>query len=343
MILLDELSVPHKDAASRRIEVAQGDLSDLPPDQHVDLLVVSAFPDNYEPVPGTLMHALHRKGVDVEALAARKHADLRATCSCWLSERITSDAPGIQFDRILCFEPLMRGTPPETVGDIFRALTPFLTEPTSVAMPVVAAGQQGWDVEAIFAPLLDAAVHWMSLGLPLTHLKVVEKDPARAETLRALFASLKPRYETAVPVVTPSESAFDYDVFISYARANEAHASALVAELKAQRPGLRVFVDQQELNPGAAWQQSLFEALDACRRVIALYSPEYVASKVCKEEWNIAWCRHRESDEPILYPIYLQTAPLPTYMRLVQYTDCREADAAKIRSAAAAFLRSLDQ
>jgi len=207
---------------------------------------------------------------------------------------------------------------------------------------VLAAGRQGWRVDQVLPPLLDAAVHWMSLGLPLTRLEVIEKDPARAEALGTTFASLKPKYD-AVPTVVSSSATepFAYDVFISYARANEAHATALVAELKAQRPDIRIFVDQQELNPGAAWQQSLFEALDACRKVITLYSPEYVASKVCKEEWNIAWCRHRESDESILYPIYLRTAALPTYMRLVQYTDCREADAAGLRDAASAFLRTL--
>jgi len=341
MTLLDELIVPHKDE-TRLIAIGQGDLTDLPPDRRVDLLVISAFPDDYGPVPGTLMHALHKKGVSVASLATRKFADLRTTCSCWLSERVVSDHPGIRFDRILCFEPLVRGTPPETVGDIFRALTPFLTEPTSVAMPVLAAGRQGWRVDQVLPPLLDAAVHWMSLGLPLTRLEVIEKDPARAEALGTTFASLKPKYD-AVPTVVSSSATepFAYDVFISYARANEAHATALVAELKAQRPDIRVFVDQQELNPGAAWQQSLFEALDACRKVITLYSPEYVASKVCKEEWNIAWCRHRESDESILYPIYLRTAALPTYMRLVQYTDCREADAAGLRDAASAFLRTL--
>jgi hypothetical protein len=40
---------------------------------------------------------------------------------------------------------------------------------------------------------------------------------------------------------------------------------------------------------------------------------------VCKEEFNIALFRHRESEGGVLLPIYLYTAELPTYMKLIQY------------------------
>jgi len=47
---------------------------------------------------------------------------------------------------------------------------------------------------------------------------------------------------------------------------------------------------------------------------------------VCLEEFNIALFRNRESPRRILAPIYLYSATIPTYMKLVQYWDCRECE-----------------
>ena len=48
-------------------------------------------------------------------------------------------------------------------------------------------------------------------------------------------------------------------------RASRRCASALVRALKVARPSLQVFMDRQELNPGAAWQVQLFESLERSR------------------------------------------------------------------------------
>lgn len=50
------------------------------------MLLVSAFPRNYAPVPGTLIGALHHRGVSIERLAASNEADLRETSGFWLSK-----------------------------------------------------------------------------------------------------------------------------------------------------------------------------------------------------------------------------------------------------------------
>ncbi|PJF31243.1 MAG: hypothetical protein CUN51_05090 [Candidatus Thermofonsia Clade 1 bacterium] len=135
---------------------------------------------------------------------------------------------------------------------------------------------------------------------------------------------------------------YRYDLFISYASANRADVQPVVDYLQRQRPSLRIFFDRRELTLGDAWQQQIFEALDDCNKVVAFYSPAYLASKVCKEEFNIALFRHRETENTLL-PIYLYTANLPTYMKLIQFTDCREADPIKLRATADAILQVLSQ
>jgi hypothetical protein len=67
--------------------------------------------------------------------------------------------------------------------------------------------------------------------------------------------------------------------------------------------------------------------------VLALYSPAYLASRICREEFNLARLRHAEESD-VLFPVLLRQSELPLYMRAIHYLDCREADAAKLRSAA---------
>lgn len=343
MELLDVLIVNYG-TEERKIELYCGDLTALKPEESFDILVISAFPDTYYPSENSLIGALYSKGVSVQELAALKAVDLRETCSCWMSPEISPQEPGIQFKRILCFEPLSPGTAPQVVGDIFRSLVPFLSSTTAgagstVAMPLVASGTQEASATEMLASLLDAAVHWMALGIPLKQLKIVEHSPTKAAQLKQEFSRLKDKYQTPPLQSSPG---FKYDVFISYSHRDTEKVLFLVNELQKRCPSLHIFLDRQELNAGCAWQQELYAALDDCRKVIAVYSPPYLLSKVCQEEFNIALYRHRDSQEPILFPILLYDAKLPTYMKLIQYEDCREGNEEKLGSTIGRFLSSLD-
>lgn len=373
-------------AKPRRIELLQGDLTELGADEGFDLLVVSAFPDDYLPTRTSLIGALHRKGLSVAALAKDKSVDLRDNFSCWLSKPLSPTDPGLRFTRILCFEPSKRGAPPEVVGDIFRALMPILAEEpdiNSIALPIVAAGNQGCSVAEMLPPLLDAALGWLEKGLPLDCIKIVTLRDTQAAEAERIFnarklAYLTPRPAAATPLAgddfllgggvdrggasdgnfrsmdsgiaspdtapapafeTPAEP--EYDVFISYSRKNAHDSEMLEKTLRRLRPEIRIFVDRKNLDVGCAWQIEIFESLDKCRKIVAMLSPEYIASKVCKEEFNIAWLRGREADDDIIYPLYLYSAPLPTYMKYKNFLDCREGDAQRIEEASRRLLETL--
>jgi hypothetical protein len=240
----------------------------------------------------------------------------------------------------LCFEPHYRGRPPEVVGDIFRSLAPFVAGPEAirtVAMPLVSSGSVGESVESMLPPLVEAAVKWMSAGLPLRQLKILEKNREKAAHLAQLFAQLKETCEGYSLPPTPPPA---YDVFLSYCQKNSAPATFFVDELQAAKPGLNVFQDVQELDTGAAWQQKIYEALGDCRRVVAMYTPEYLASKMCQEEYNLARIRERE-EGGVLFPVFLLDTQLPLHFKDIQYTDCREADEAKLREASVKLVERL--
>ena len=341
MELLERITVPHATGA-RFIELHHGDLTRIPPDEAVDLLVVSAFPDDYYPTPSSLIGGLHEAGLSVQALAENKAVDLRQAFSCWLSHDIGPAFERFGFRRILCFEPRVRGAPQEVVGEIFQSLMPFAHgEPPirTVAMPLVASGDQRTPVEAMVDPLLEAASHWMALGLLIERLKIVARSSEQASALIERFIAFRREH---APPPAPEPRRFTYDVFVSYSHQNRDAADYLVAELRRQRPDIRIFLDRQELDVGHSWQQTIFESLDDCQTVVTLYSPAYLESKVCKEEFNIALFRHRFSETGVLLPIYLSSADLPTYMQLVQYRDCRESDRVKLTEACIDILQHLE-
>jgi hypothetical protein len=82
--LLDSITIRHQ-GRDRTIMQFVGDLAALPASEAVDVLVVSAFPDDYAPTPGSLIGALSRRGISVADLSQAKAVDLRRFSSCWLS------------------------------------------------------------------------------------------------------------------------------------------------------------------------------------------------------------------------------------------------------------------
>ena len=338
MRILDALSLTFE-GTERRIELLQGDLSAIPLEHRVDLLVVSAFPHDYTPTPSSLIGALNHKGVSVQALSRDKAVDLRSTASCWLSHPVESSEQ-LNFERILCFEPLVRGNPGEVVGDIFRAIIPFTGgEPPlhSVAMPIVAAGDQGFQLQEMLRNLVDAAFHWLSIGLPIDVIKIVAYNDRDA--IQALEEFSKVKKQLLSETNSNDGAAKRFDVFMSYSRKDEDVARFIVDYLS--RKGARVFLDKVAINLGAAWQHEICEALDACNRVVAIYSPSYVSSPVCKDEYHMGLIRRRNEGKEVLFPVFWESTNLPTYMQMINFMDCRERSKDSLKKACEKLIQEL--
>lgn len=340
MKLLDSITITHG-PEERSIELYEGNLTELSPDEAVDVLVVSAFPNSYRPSDGTLIGSLHQKGISVQQLSKDKQIDLRENCSCWLSKRIDAHDPGIRFDHILCFEPKTLGSPGDVVGDIFRSLIPFIIgdmQVTQVAMPLVSSGHVGAPVAEMMDAIFTAAVHWMESGLPLKRLKIVELSPIKAAEIKGAFGILKRHYHQEAAIKNHSPQ---YDLFVSYCHKNTQEANHFIEDLKALNPDIRIFVDYQGLVPGIAWQDKLHRSLDDSRMVLALYSPDYVKSEACQEEFNFTSLRHSRSGEKILFPVLLYDTDLLPQMSKWQYIDCRVADRDKMQTACRQLFQKL--
>ncbi len=342
----------------RRIEVCQGDLANVGPGDASDLLVVSAFPDDYFPTAPSLIGQLARRGLSVKELAADKEADLRVTTSCWISKRIDGGWGRYGFDRILCYEPRWPPRAAETVGDLFRALVPYVGATAgirTVAMPVVSSGSMGRPIEEMLPAILDAAVHWMTAGLALERLRIVIRASSMVWTAAEAFSrwrsSNRPE-QTTSPVHSVSDEAADatvagdvnpIDVFISYAREDgSATADQIVRAVTALRPATNVFLDKLSIDIGMAWQQHIANSIDASHRVVIVLTPGFLLSRACQEELNMAYLKHQESQAPVLFPMYvLSCERLPLHLRVLEYFDCREQDPTLIKAACENLVRRL--
>lgn len=340
MKLLDTLSVKYGER-TRFIKLYRGDLAHITAEDAADILVISAFFDNFEPTPDSMVGMLDRNGISVRELADAKTLDLREASSCWLVEMKNPIAEPY-FRHLLCLESEWRGPPPTIVGDIFRSLAMYLgmeSEEMTVVMPLIATGNQGYKVEEILEPLLDAAVEWMRRGLPIKELKIVERSQSKLAQLQSTFDAFRSR---AARKVSKKSEFRGTDVFVSYSHQNKASTSYFVEKLRAKNKSLKIFHDILSLNTGAAWQQEIYDVLDSCRMIVAMYTPDYFLSDVCVEEYNIARLRHREEKQSVLFPVYLESTQLPPSVRVIHYNDCRESSRELLSAAAGDLLQHLN-
>jgi hypothetical protein len=318
MTLLDSLTIHRPGGAPRKIELYRGDLAALEPSEAVDVLVVSAFRGIYYPIGSSLIGALDRRGISVEALAREKAVDLRDYFSCWLSGDLTGKHPGCGFKRLLCFEPIADVS--EVVEHLFQALAPFLGGRlclSTVAMPLVTTRALGGTIQGVLTPVIAEAVNWMSLGFPLQRLKIVEYEKTDQPGVAAtIFADVKQQHSR-------------WDAFISYSHQDRKEVDVLTNELRGR--GVRFFRDSQNLLAGTAWWDEIRNAIRTSSYFVPFYSLDYLRSDTCMSEFSIALA----SNKPILFPICLcNVADLPPFMTHHHLIVCQKGDKEVIRQAA---------
>lgn len=197
MKLLSEIKV-RNNQNKVSIQLLQGDLTAIPPEHAVDILVVSAYPNSYEPYPNTLMAALYNKGIKVGDMAKNKEIDLRPQLGCWLSKSISAEQEQqFNFKKILCFEPGAIIREDKTVvGNIFRCINTFAFEENNnvVAIPLVASGNQRVPLKNMLPAAIEAAIFWLENGLPLRCIKLVLYSDEQTREAVSYFSKILQEY-----------------------------------------------------------------------------------------------------------------------------------------------------
>ena len=93
------------------------------------------------------------------------------------------------------------------------------------------------------AATLQAAAHWLAIGLPVRSIRVVIKDRAAADSFARVFSDFKAGLRDWL-VRPPTEARYDF--FISYAHEDTEAAETLVRALHQVNPDLRIFLGPGE-------------------------------------------------------------------------------------------------
>lgn len=198
MLLLSQIKISRagEDAS---IQLLQGDLTAIPKEHTADILVISAYPNDYSTSDKkTLITALYNKGIIVADLAKDKEINLLSNLNCWLSKPLTQEQQQqFNFKRILCFEPPSGDGKEKVVANIFRCINTFAydTQNNIVAMPVLASGNQKVPMDVMLPAIVDAAIFWLESGLPLNCIKLVLYNDVQVATALPLFLKAKQQYD----------------------------------------------------------------------------------------------------------------------------------------------------
>jgi len=113
----------------------------------------------------------------------------------------------------------------------------------------------------------------------------------------------------------------DKDLFISYAHADADWVKKLASDL--EREGLTVFLDQWDIDTAEYFVGRLEAGIDGARNAAMILSPDSIASRWVKQEYNALISRSVEKDMPFIPVLYRDATP-PTFLGTRQWTDFRD-------------------
>ena len=304
MQLLAQINIPRSNG-NAVIQLLIGDLSSIPAAHAVDILVVSAFPNDYTPLKGSLFLALKEKGLSMKDLAANKKTDLVPQLGCWISQTLSKEQQEFfHFKKILCFEPQQQSAEPQSVvGNIFRCINTFAFDDDNdeVAMPILATGYQRIPLEKMLPALLDSAAFWLGNGLPLRCIKFVLHSQEKVDVALSIFKEYenpsftKQFFTEATEEVLPKSAEIPgdpaayapsiapaaepqpqpqvvsdnmYDYFISYSHKQQDEVKALVEAFLSKRKDLNIFYDRTSIPSGGLWLKKISEAIQHAKCVV---------------------------------------------------------------------------
>ncbi len=119
-----------------------------------------------------------------------------------------------------------------------------------------------------------------------------------------------------------------FDIFISYSRADNAHAEIqhFVTELEkvyaeSFSSNITIFFDTRDIEHGEDWEKRLHTSLKNSHLMVAFVSENYMKSEWCRKEWRI-WCeieRSRGCLSSMLFPVQCMHIP-DVFQRIEKFT-----------------------
>ncbi len=210
----------------------------------------------------------------------------------------------------------------------YWALIPGLLMVGSVALAVLSVLGQIPQPDQVphpaLIPGLAGTMALLFLGLTVNALQRPPEAPSEEPPAPPTQAE-PPQPDRSAPP-GPLDRSLTYDLFISYARADNAAGTgnpqwlqAFLARLNAAHRKKNaadwfIFHDHEEIHGMQDWENRLLDGLKQAHAMLAMVTPRYLGSEPCQWEWETL--TQREADEGLgrscIYPLQLQPIPVFT-------------------------------
>ena len=298
------------------ITVLCGDISELK--TPIDVMTVSAFLRNYEPVPRTMIGGLYNAGVSVRELSRRPAIDLRDFCNIWLSEEIPS--PSLPIKRIGCIELLsLDQLPPagqEDEHSLLNAIKSYFSMLDIAAnagagietlgLPMLGTGSQNISDNLVMIPIINESIRFLERNESVREVYLFsrryEKAKKIADQLDRSYSILR---DSMAPAAIDQRRKDRPLVFISYSSPDRNVADNLCAKLEAR--GLRVWYAPRNVDK-PDYATAIVNAISRCTHFAVIISRSSLASEHVLNEIDLAF---QETKRGIrFYPLRLDQEAL---------------------------------
>lgn len=326
----------HRKDYTGRIELLQGSVEGLGPDDETDLLIVYLRErGQYKANQDSALAALNRAGLSLAELEkeTKPQPSYRRHYHCWLSRPLPKPRPpGLEFKRLLVYEDpgeeLTRDD--NIVLDIMKCLTTVIggdVQIQSVLIPLSGALLSPSLRKHFVIAATEVAYSWLQMGLPVREVKILLPDTDITKDKEIFEKGKKKLTQTKEFEIQQS---INYDVFFSYAQGDKEAATEMMEYLKGKNSSIRIFdAEPREVSVRQRGVVNLetTEAISQSRIFLSLLSDDFFHSVECTEAFSLAYCRDFDSQGNFIIPLFWRSCDLtPLARRLVatEGVDCRE-------------------
>lgn len=326
----------HRKDYTGRIELHQGSVEGLAPEDETDLLIVYLRKrGEYKANQDSALAALNRAGYSLAELEkeTKPQPSYRRHYHCWLSRQLPKPRlPGLEFKRLLVYEDpgeeLTRDD--NIILDIMKCLTTVIggdVQIQSVLIPLSGALLSPSLRKHFVKAAVEVAYSWLQMGLPVREVKILLPETDITKDLETFETVKKKLTETKEFQIQQN---INYDVFFSYAQGDREAATEMMEYLRGKNSSIRIFdAEPRDVSVRKRGVVNLetTEAISQSRIFLSLLSDDYFHSVECTEAFSLAYCRDFDSQGNFIIPLFWRSCDLtPLARRLVatEGVDCRE-------------------
>lgn len=292
----------------KTLSVHCGEIRDL--DVPLDVMTVSAFFRDYEPVPGTLVGTLRNCGIDIKRLSRQPVADLRDLCDIWLSEEVFRARLPIR--RIGCIEmssysrqaptSAQRAANEQAILRSIKAYFALLDMATAagipvrtLGLPIPGGGNQGIATDLTAIPVINECFAYLRRNQDTEHIRIITHNQRQAaefaQRIDESYAVLSETqaHDTTQNPTTSSRTSAPL-VFLSYSSGDKNVADNLCAKLESA--GMRVWYAPRDV-VASDYASSIVRAIDSCTHFVVILSKNSLASEHVLNEIDLAFSKLR--------------------------------------------------